>query len=90
MLSVIICMMSGILLGVILRNKKFRLINRLVTPFVCILLFIMGIEVGGDPELIRSLPTLGGVALIIALCVTLGSLICAGLWERYLKKHPRP
>lgn len=90
MLSVITCMISGILLGFIFRKKRFRLMGRLVTPFVCILLFVMGIEVGGDPELIRSLPTLGGVALFIALCVTLGSLICAGLWEHYLKKHPKP
>jgi hypothetical protein len=45
-------------------------------------LFLLGIEVGHNEQIIRSLPTLGVEAFAIALVCVLGSCLAAwGLWR---------
>ena len=66
MFIIIGIMLTGMLLGFLLRNKRLSWI---------------GIDVGGNEAIIKGLHTLGLEALIITLAAVTGSILCAwGLW----------
>lgn len=77
MFVVIALMVSGILLGYILRDKGIEKVNRLITPLIWLLLFLLGITVGKDPQIMQGLTTIGIDALIITSFAVLGSVIAA-------------
>ena len=55
---------------------------RITTWLIWLLLFLLGIEVGSNEQIIKSLPTLGVEALVLSVCGTLGSCALAwGLWK---------
>ena len=50
-------------------------------PYIWILLFLLGIDVGGNESIIIGLHTLGLEAIIITVAAVAGSTLCAwGLW----------
>ena len=56
--------------------------GRATTGLIWLLLFMLGIEVGSNEQIIKSLPTLGVEALVLSVCGTLGSCALAwGLWK---------
>jgi uncharacterized membrane protein YbjE (DUF340 family) len=52
-------MFVGIVLGYLLRRQSLPWINKAITALIWLLLFLLGIEVGHNEQIIRSLPTLG-------------------------------
>lgn len=82
MFIVITLMLAGILAGWLLRERRIQVVRRCITPLIWLLLFLLGVEVGGNERIIRSLHTLGLEALAIAVGATLGSALAAwGLWK---------
>lgn len=82
MFTVIGIMFAGITLGYLLRKQSLSWINRAIMTLIWLLLFLLGIEVGQNEQIIRSLPTLGMEAFIIAIVCVLGSCLTAwGLWK---------
>lgn len=82
MFTVIGIMFLGIGLGYTLRRQSLSWINKAITGLIWLLLFLLGIEVGHNEQIIRSLPTLGMEAFVIALVCVLGSCLAAwGLWK---------
>ena len=82
MFTVIGIMFIGIGLGYLLRRQSLPWINKAITALIWLLLFLLGIEVGQNERIIRSLPTLGLEAFIIAIVCVLGSCVAAwGLWK---------
>ena len=82
MFTVIGIMFIGIGLGYLLRRQSLPWINKAITALIWLLLFLLGIEVGHNERIIRSLPTLGLEAFIIAIVCVLGSCVAAwGLWR---------
>ena len=82
MFTVIGIMFIGIGIGYLLRQKALPWINRAITFLIWLLLFLLGIEVGQNERIIRSLPTLGMEAFVIAIVCVLGSCLAAwGLWR---------
>lgn len=82
MFIVITLMLAGILAGWLLRGHRIQVIRRTITPLIWLLLFLLGVEVGGNERIIRSLHTLGLEALMISAGATLGSVWAAwGLWK---------
>ena len=77
MFIVITLMLAGILAGWLLRGRRIQVVRRAVTPLIWLLLFLLGVEVGGNERIIRSLHTLGLEALAIAAGATLGSVLAA-------------
>ena len=78
MFIIIGIMLTGMLLGFLLRNKRLSWIHKIIT---LVLLFLLGIDVGGNEAIIKGLHTLGLEALIITLAAVTGSILCAwGLW----------
>lgn len=81
MFIVILFIFLGISVGYIIRTKisseKQLSIGtwagRTTTWLIWTLLFMLGIEVGSNEQIIKSLPTLGVEALVLSICGTLGS-----------------
>lgn len=81
MFIIIGIMLTGMLLGFLLRNKRLSWIHKIITLLIWVLLFLLGIDVGGNEAIIKGLHTLGLEALIITLAAVNGSILCAwGLW----------
>ena len=87
MFIVIAMMFSGIAFGYLMRRHRFTHIGKATIFFIWVLLFVLGVEVGGNPEIIKSLHTLGVEALFIAGMSILGSAIAAMLLWKNVKKN---
>ena len=82
MFIIIGLMLTGMLVGYLLRKQNLGKIHQVITLLIWVLLFILGIEVGGNEQIIRGLHTIGLEAVILTLGGTLGSLIAAwALWK---------
>ena len=93
MFIVILFIFLGILSGVLCRklwtgarisltDVAARWQGRIVTWLIWLLLFLLGIEVGSNEMIVRSLPTLGVEALLLSSAATLGCCVLAWtLWR---------
>lgn len=81
MFIIIGIMLTGMLIGYLLRSKRLTWIHKIITFLIWTLLFLLGIDVGGNETIIKGLPTLGLEAVIITLAAVTGSTLCAWrLW----------
>lgn len=81
-------MLGGMGIGFLLRHKNTRWIHTVITGFIWLLLFLLGVEVGNNQNIIRGLHTLGLEALLMAVSATLGSVLAAwALWWYLYKKR---
>ena len=87
MFTVIGIMFAGIGIGYLLRQKSLPWIGKAITFLIWLLLFLLGIEVGHNEQIIRSLPTLGSEAFTITIVCVLGSCIAA--WTLWKYTHGR-
>ena len=87
MFIVIGLMLLGIGVGYAFRSVKIEWVHKLITVFIWTLLFILGIEVGGNRQIIEGLATLGVEALLIASFSTMGSVVFAWLLWKRLKRR---
>ncbi len=86
MFTVILVMLSGMLLGRLLRNRRMAFLPRVVMFLIWVLLFLLGVEVGANPEIIRNLKSLGVEAFVLAVAGTLGSAVLACALWRYAER----
>ena len=87
MFTIIGLMLTGILLGYLLRKRDLKKIHQIITLLIWLLLFILGIEVGSNEQIIKGLHTIGLEAVILTLGGTLGSVIAAwALWRAMYKR----
>ena len=87
MFTIIGLMLTGILLGYLLRKRDLKKIHQITTLLIWLLLFILGIEVGSNEQIIKGLHTIGLEAVILTLGGTLGSVIAAwALWRALYKR----
>jgi len=85
MITVVAIMTAGIVLGYFLRNKTrlIKINDKLITWAIYLLLFILGVGIGANEIIMKSLPTLGLKALAITIGGVVGSIILA--WLTYIK-----
>lgn len=87
MLIVIGLMVSGILLGYIFRQKNLKIVQHLITYAIFALLFLLGISVGTNRDIMDNLGTIGVDALVITIGAVGGSVLCAwGIYKYYFSK----
>ncbi len=88
MFTVILIMSIGIMCGYFIRKRDIRpIISGTTTALIWLLLFVLGIEVGHNKQVIESLATLGVEALFIAVICLCGSCIAAWILWRYIVKR---
>lgn len=80
MLSLIIVLVIGVLIGYLTQNRKETGKFIQLIPFIIyLLLFLLGIGIGHNKEIMENLPAVGRDALLITLGGVGGSLL-AGKW----------
>ena len=79
----------GIAVGFLLRHLPLTLVlTRGVTPAIMLLLFALGVSVGGNEALMRALPRLGGTALTLTAASMVGSVACVLVIRRFFPRSP--
>lgn len=87
MFTVIGFMFGGIILGYAIKNNRLNFISSIITTLIWLLLFILGIEVGSNQQIINGLATLGLEAIVITIAAVMGSCIAAWLlWYALYKR----
>lgn len=82
MFTIIGLMLAGMLLGYLLQKWNLTKVQQVITCLIWLLLFILGIEVGSNEQIVRGLHTIGLEALLLTLGGTLGSVVAAwALWK---------
>ena len=82
MFTIIGLMLTGMLLGYLLRKRDLKKVHPIITLLIWLLLFILGIEVGSNEEIIRGLHTIGYEAVVLTLGGTFGKCYrCLGTLE---------
>lgn len=89
MLIIFAILVSGILLGRLLRNKNMKFLPKVITVIIWTLLFSLGVGVGSNPEVMSNLGSLGVLALLIAIFAVAGSIFTTWLLWVYIKKYNR-
>jgi len=86
MFKVLALMILGIGVGYIFRKRNLSFISKVITVLIWILLFVLGLEVGSNPQIVSNLGNLGLDALIITLGALLGSITLAALLWKFVNK----
>ncbi len=80
-------MAAGIATGWLLRQHTFKWIDVLLTVLVWALLFFLGVEVGMNENVLKSLNSLGMEALLLSAAGTAGSIALAWALWKYIKRR---
>ena len=86
MLIVLLILWGSVLIGYLLRRWPQAWVSRLLQISIWVMLFIIGIEVGGNDVLVESLGILGSEALLITVLTT----ICCGAGSLLLWRSVQP
>lgn len=70
-------LLLGVAVGALVKfsEKQVKLISQLQTLGVLVLLFVMGISVGVNPDIVNKLSEIGISALVFAVLTTLMSVV---------------
>ena len=74
-------MVTGIVLGYLFRERNLKIVHKLINYAIFLLLFLLGITVGANGDIMNNLATIGYDALLITLASVAGSVLCA--WGIY-------
>ena len=82
MLKVVAIMLSGMAVGFLLRKRRLKIVPHAVTVLIWLLLFLLGIEVGSNPQVINGISSLGLEALWLSVAGMAGTLLFSwALWR---------
>lgn len=81
MFKIVAVMLSGVVVGYLLRNKRLGLVSRLITVAIWVLLFLLGIAVGLNDAILGNWDTIGWQAFILSVGGVAGSVVLA--WVVY-------
>lgn len=89
MWTIIVFMAAGILVGVFmpLKETQVNLLGKLQSWGVILLLFVMGLSMGLDRNLLSQLSTLGAKAILYAVLTTFFSIAAVYALTRKLGKE---
>lgn len=88
MIAILLVLSAGILTGLLIVNypKLHNLNNLLLNYAIYLLLFLLGISVGTNQEVIQNLHKIGLEAITIAICSITGSVLLSFLLYNLLFK----
>lgn len=85
MLTVFAVIVAGLLIGRLAPAGRLGFVAPTITVIIWALLFLLGVEAGGNQAVVSSLATLGRAALVIFACSVAGSIAVSWLLWRYLR-----
>ena len=83
MLKIVGIMLSGVLVGYLLRNRNLSFVSKGIMAAIWLLLFLLGVVVGGNEAILGSLDTIGLQALLLSVGGVGGSVVCAWVVYRF-------
>ena len=86
MLVVVVIMLCGIAVGYLVRKRNTRFIHHVITVLIWLLLFLLGIEVGSNPHIVKGIQTLGLEALLLTVGGAIGTIILSWLLWKYVSR----
>ncbi len=87
MFNILLLLLSGIVVGYVFRNAGcLKNIDKSVSGTVLVMLFVFGVSIGTNSELINNLGRYGMHAAILALFGTAGSLLASYFAYRLIFK----
>lgn len=88
MFSLLSVMLAGVLIGYLLRNLSIiRKTEKTISITVLLLLFIFGLTIGSNNNLIHHIGDFGWQAFVLAIAGLSGSLIASSLaYKMFFKK----
>lgn len=75
----------GMIVGIVFRIKIFKKLN-LLSLTTLALLFFVGVEIGTNDELFKSLSKIGIIGFLIAIFSIAGSILLTWIFESFLKR----
>jgi len=75
MLNLIVPLIAGILLGYVLRNKKYVNLSRVTFGTIIVLIFSLGFSIGSSNELLGAMPKVGLNAVVVLMLALLFSVV---------------
>lgn len=82
MFTVLGFLMAGVVAGYVLRRWKLQFIHAIILTLIWLLLFLLGLEIGSDKNIVIHFAKFGLQAFLLATGGTLGSIIFAKiLWK---------
>ena len=89
MFIVLAFMFVGIVVGYLFRKRKISFLNGLILTLIWLLLFLLGLEVGMNDNVVNKFASLGLEAAVIAVAATLGSVVAAKILWGSIKNHEK-
>ena len=87
MFSIIMIAFCGVVVGFSLRRwRQLQHVNHTISITICFMLFVLGVSVGENRELIHHLGSYGVQALVISLASMVGSALGGWLLYKYFFK----
>lgn len=86
MYTAIIIMFVGMLLGRLLRGTVKFSLSPYIMVVICLLLFVLGLEIGFNEKLLSEFAHIGTASALISVLAVIGSAVAAGLFWRFIKK----
>jgi uncharacterized membrane protein YbjE (DUF340 family) len=89
MISILLVLSAGILIGLLIvkKPKLHQLNNNLLNWAIYLLLFLLGISVGTNKEVIQNLGKIGYEAIAISVASIAGSVLLSTLLFKFLFKQ---
>lgn len=86
----LIILFSSILAGFLLRHRRLPLLPpATLSVVIWLLLFLLGISVGSNPDVVNNIARYGVQALVIGGLATIGSVLAAWLLGRISSRKDR-
>lgn len=92
MYAALAIMCAGVVAGRLMRSRlSVKFLDRCALAAIMALLFLMGVSIGSDRQLLSSLPALGKYSAILTGCYLAGSIVAQILLKKsgflkYMKK----
>lgn len=87
---VILMMLAGGVVGFLFRRRRLRFLSAWIMALIWLLLFAMGVEIGGNRMIVDNFASLGLEAAALGVLSTLGSVLLALLLWRCIRKKSAP
>ena len=83
-------MLSGLIIGYLIRNRKILIVHKLITALIWILLLLLGMDVGSNDAITSNIYTIGLDAVIITTGAVVGSVLASWILWKVINKTNRP
>lgn len=84
MYTAITIMFIGMVLGRLLRRTVKFSLSPYIMVVICLLLFVLGLEIGFNEKLLSEFAHIGTSAVLISTLSVIGSVVAAGIFYRFV------